>query len=293
MQEARILRETEDIYSPIGWIHELLMHENPIFTSTQRILFTKLNLLYGNNETGKTTLTNWLAGCFDSTFLNRWEKQRIRVEVTFLNPDLQKIELRVGGDGSLKYGINGATVPFNPIGLRIIKIPQLFSYFNGEDDLLSLASTLCVPPNVVRNLADEINTYPKATVRNLRFECVDESGRSRLRADVHGTARGLAVEQLSAGEGERIVFEFAAAAARVSGRYTPTLLIIDGLGVIDKFFDVFSDHLLDPDNRFQTIMCMARGVLDLDALQWKGWEVVRMSGQAPMIVMTQRLRGDQ
>jgi hypothetical protein len=86
--------------------------------------------------------------------------------------------------------------------------------------------------------------------------------------------------------------EFATAAARVSGRYTPTVLILDGCPsiIFEGFFDFYSHHLLDPDNQFQTFMCIPSRNLDLDRVRWNGWEVIRTVGSFKDIVVNQELR---
>ena len=62
LQEARISRERQGLYIPVGWIFELIVHHAPIFRNDQVFLLAKLNLLVGNNMTGKTAISEWLAG---------------------------------------------------------------------------------------------------------------------------------------------------------------------------------------------------------------------------------------
>jgi len=268
--------------------------ENPLFKPGQSIRLAKLSLVFGDNATGKTALTEWLAGCFDISFLDRWRRQgspTINIRLSFLNPELQTVDLHAESDNILEYRINGRPVPFNPMGIRIIRLGDARSV-QDDDDLNLLSRVLRLPGPVVRNLADEIHAFPHARIRNIRFEPDSETGVMRLYADVHGTAPGLTLRALSGREVERVFMEFATAAARVAGRYTPTLLILDGYPLIlfSGIFEFYSHHLLDPENQFQTIMCIPSQALDLDALRWKGWEVMRTSGRRPSIAVTQELR---
>jgi hypothetical protein len=292
LQEARVMREIQGLYSPIGWVHELTVYENPLFASGQKVRFAKLNLFFGGNETGKTALTEWIAGCFDCSYLACWSREgsrSIHVSLSFLNPEAHQIDLRVKESGALQYHINGNEISFNPMGLRIIRPREL--QFSGDDDLGALASALSLHYPIVRNLVQEIHAFPYAHVRNIRFE-KGEDGLMRLVADVDGTVPGLRRGMLSRGKVEQVFLEFATAAARVSGRYAPTLLILDGcpLFLYEGIFDYYSHHFLDPDNQFQTIMCIPSRELDLDALRWKGWEVVRTIGCRPEIAITQEPR---
>jgi hypothetical protein len=173
--------------------------------------------------------------------------------------------------------------------MRIVRLTEV-RLSEKEDDLALLSRSLDVPPPVVRNLIEEIHAFPYARMRNLRFEL--EDGVNTLYADVDGTVPGLSLRSLSGRETERVFLEFATAAARVSGRHAPTLLILDGcpLIIFEGLFDFYSHHLLDPDNQFQTMLCIPSRRLDLDSLKWKGWEVIRTVGQKGAISVTQELR---
>ncbi len=294
LHEARVMREVQGLYSPIGWIHELKINENPLFVNGQIIRFAKLTLLFGNNDSGKTALTQWVAGCFESTFLERWKSVHssvVHVSLSFLNPKLNNIEVIVDGDRVLNYRIQGEKVPFNPMGLRIIRLTAV-RFKKDDDDLKVLSKALSLPPQSVRNLIEEIHKFPHARVKNIKFEADEEDGTINLYCDAAGTVPGLPLHSISGTAVESVFFEFATAAARVSGKYLPTLLILDGCPIfhLDHFFDVYSKHLLDPENQFQTIMCIPSRRLDLDSLRWKGWEVVRTSGKIPSITLTQDLR---
>ncbi|RSL18654.1 hypothetical protein EDE15_4248 [Edaphobacter aggregans] len=73
------------------------------------------------------------------------------------------------------------------------------------------------------------------------------------------------------------------AAARVSGVYTLTLLILDGCPsiVFEGFFDFYSHDFLDPENHFQTLMCIPTRSIDPDNIRWNGWQIVHMEGKDP------------
>lgn len=69
-----------------------------------------------------------------------------------------------------------------------------------------------------------------------------------------------------------------------------SLAFAHGLVIFEGIFDFYSHHLLDPENQFQTIMCIPSRSLDLDALKWKGWEVIRTTGRPPSVSVSQELR---
>src|SRR5262249_31379247 len=151
-------------------------------------------------------------------------------------------------------------------------------FSDDTDHLAMVAEMLGLATDEVVRLIDEVHAFPHAHIRNVRF--VQEDGVHILYADVDGTVPDLPLGALSGREAERVIIEFATAAARVSGRYGPTLLILDGCPALffDGIFSYYSHHLLDPENQFQTIMCIPSRDLDLDAVRWCGWEVIRMVG---------------
>ena len=292
LQEARVRRELQGLYSPIGWLHEVAMLENPIFKIGQKIRLSKLNLIYGENESGKSALTEWIAGSFDIKYLRRWWNRQsgpLHVQLSYLNPQLNFIDFRVTSRTKFEVKIGEHAVPFNPIPVRFIRLHD--AYLRFDDDLLNISHNLRLSPQIVRNLVDEIHAFPHARIRNIQFK-KDEQGNRTLYSDVEGTVPGLSLGMLSGRERERVFMEFATAAARVSGRYTPTMLILDGCPLIlfESFFDFYSHHLLDPDNQFQTLMCIPSRELDLERVRWNGWEVIRTIGHSKNIVISQELR---
>ena len=173
-------REVQGLYSPIGWIHELTLLENPTFKPGQKVRLSKLNLLYGENESGKSALTEWIAGSFDLAYLSRWWDRSsgpIHLRLSYLNPQLNTVEMSIESETHFKVQINDRAVPFNPIQVRFIKLSDF--RFPGADDLLSISDSLKLPVQIVRNLVSEIHTFQYARVRNLRFEA-NEDGITRF-----------------------------------------------------------------------------------------------------------------
>jgi hypothetical protein len=288
LQEARISRERQGLYIPVGWIFELIIRKSPIFQNDQVLRLAKLNLLVGENMTGKTAISEWLAGFFDSSFLKRWLRQHVKdlnLEMTFLNPSSHHLHLEINAQNSLSYRIDEKQVPFNPTTLRIIRLGEIRFRGDDEDDEAAIARILKMPPAIIRNLMEEVHRFRHAKVRNLRFEQDAETGTRRLYADVAGTVPGLPLHALAGREVERIFIELATAAARVSGVHTPTLLILDGCPsiVFEGFFDFYSHHFLDPENHFQTLMCIPTRSINPDSIRWNGWQIVHTEGKDPNV----------
>jgi hypothetical protein len=293
LQEARIARERQGLYVPVGWLFDLTIGNNPLFERNQKLRLAKLNFVFGSNMTGKSALAEWIAGVFDPGFLRRWQlegSKPIDLQLTFLNPSSHCIRMQVNSNKSLACAVDGQPVPFNPIPLKIFQLKNI-TLGDDEGDDIVLSRNLQLPPLIIENLFEEVDMYPHSKVKNLHYKDDEETGRRCLHADVEGTVPGLPLHCLSGREVERIFIELATAAARAAGRYTPTLLILDGCPSIlfEGFFDFYSHHLLDPENHFQTLLCVPTRNFNFDSLRWNGWEVFHTTGRAPNVSIRQGL----
>lgn len=279
LHEARVRGEVLGLYPPVGWVHEVQVASSGIFSPGATARFGKLTLLMGDNATGKTALWEWITGAFDVERLWRWRSPRtpIDVRVTFWRPVPTLVRFRTSESGAIRYEIDGRDVPFNPIPFRAICLQNVGFGSTEEDDTQLIGRKVGLPTWMVESLVDEVNRFQYAHVHNLHFEHEERGG--VLYLDLDGGARDKPMRLLSGREIERVMIEFATAAARVCGRYCPTVLVLDGPSITFKgWFDYYSHHVLDAENQFQTIMCVPTRTLDLAAIRWQGWDVVRTEG---------------
>ena len=198
-----------------------------------------------------------------------------------------KIGISIDEQDKLRYSLNGASIPFNPINYHVIfprEEPRRYIQDEpGRDDLCHFSNVFSMDESVIEQIACEVNLFPHTKAKNLRF--VSEDGYRHLRLDFDGTVPGLIFTLLSGREQETVLLEFATAIARVSGRHTPTLLVLDGFISIffSGWFEYFSHHFLDPENQFQTLLTAPRTNFNLDSLRWNGWEVVQLAGNPPRV----------
>lgn len=310
LHETRILREHQGLYTPIGWLYEIKIGKNPVFRANQSIKFAKLNLFIGANGTGKTAVLDWLSVAFGNPIedWNRVNYEKTQIELAYLNPEDQAISMTTDGQGNTYFKVNDECVGMNPILMRTIRPTELER--NRIDDRDRLAHCLGIRSCDVDGLIAEIHRFPHSHIRKARFEpdptsneadedaestsCGgDQVNRLVLRLDLTGTVPGLSLMQLSGGECVIVIVEFAAALARISGRYAPTLLMLDCLVrcmTLDEWVQRFYHHLADPSNQFQTFLCAPDGGLEHTESRWQGWEVIRTHGQAPECEITQKPR---
>lgn len=281
LQENRIVREVQGLFAPIGWVHKLDFLEGPVFRRNQSVTLAKLNLFFGENGAGKTALTDWIQGPFNLPHIFRWSSARdlpLRYQVTYLDPHPKVLDCTLTATGDVDFLFDGKPLPFIPPLMKVFQLGRI-SRAHRPDDLEWLSRVLSLDPSIVRNLVEEIHSFPHSHIRNLRW--AEDEGRIVLILDSDGSPPQLSLGALSGREIERVLLEFITAAARATGRYFPTLLVLDGCPTIffKGLFEFYSHHLLDPGNQFQTIMCIPTQSLDLNAVQWSGWEVVRFQSE--------------
>lgn len=294
LHEARIAREHQGLYSPLGWFHSTRIRKSPIFKSNESFILAKLNLIIGNNGTGKSGLCEWMGGLFDISFLERWRApaSSLDYDLTFFVPREVEVGLELTNNDSILYRVDGKRAPVNPFKINLIfprresrrLIPE-----EENDDLLHVAGVLKIDPSVVESVVEEIHNFRHAKIGNIHFKSKDNTRIMYL--DVDGTTPGLSFGALSGREQERVFIEFSSALARYCGRYAPTLLLLDGFVSIffDGWFDYYSHHFLDPDNQFQTILTIPTQDIDLKKVRWNGWQVLRTSGHPPECMIEQEL----
>jgi hypothetical protein len=293
--EAGIAREVQGVAAAGGWFQELCIRNSPIFARDTIIRLAKLTLVVGGNESGKTAVCEWLAGFADIHHISRWRHPGgrgypIDVNLRYYDPEGKTLGMLIDDTGRVRFSDNGFGVPVSTHPMKIL-YPKPVHDDRGLNDLQLVASWLAIDEVIVMNLCDEIQSSTSAWVRNIRFE-PDEDSVVRLRADVHGTAPGLTLSCLSAGESQMVLLELATVAARAYARHVPTMLILDGaMTVLDRrAFEHQARHLADANSLFQTIVVVPTVDMDVAELEWLGWEVVRTQGRPPNVVVEQSIR---
>jgi hypothetical protein len=294
LQEARIAREQGGLHAPFRWLHELRLIQTPLTSANQKVLFGKLNLVVGANDTAKTAICEWISAFSTLEWLKRWRhgaraRYPIVAELAYFDPEPHVATVTIGCDGSLAFQIDGRDLPLCPLAMRVVfpRSRRDATKTQDLDDLQLVSKLLSLDPAVCRNLAVHVNQDHDSTVQNIHF--VAEDGRVGLQADVEGTAKGLSFQGLSGGEQDRILMEFTLALCRAMGGQQATLLILDPcLASLDgTWFERYSSRLSNPRNPFQTIAAIP--TLDFDAakLRWLGWEIIRTEGSPPNVLFDQ------
>lgn len=279
LHEARISRELGDIVAPFGWIEELELKSNPLFTLPALIRFAKVNVLVGKNGTGKTALCEWIVGTLDSRSMRSWHRRKGKsaLEYVLKYSDVvqHSVTVRVLGS-AFSFEVDGRETPYNPLAFSVVMLRDVWG--RRMSTVRRLALQLGVEPIVIRNLAPEIDRNPGAPAKNLKIR-----GSDIVSVDVEDTLPGLSYGDLSGYEKVCVDLEFAIALARVTSAFRPTLLILDvpisGLG--EAMVQRYLDRLQSRESQFQTMI-----VIPHEPLRWIGWQVIRFEGQPPAATVT-------
>jgi energy-coupling factor transporter ATP-binding protein EcfA2 len=288
LHEARIAREQGGINAPAGWFHELELSESPIFVANTRIRFGKLTVVVGGNGSGKTALCEWLAGLGDPSQLRRWdhpreEQPKLKMQVTYFDPMVKHARIEVTDKDVIQYYFENREVPFYPLKLGLVRLPQYFIREQHEDDnrdeLQLVSDILKVSTSTVRNLIPYVNRHNQGSVKNLRL--VDTHDGFTLLADHEGESVARCFRKTSDSQRGKTLIELCVAMARFSAEFLPTILMIEGgiLSFDSKNFTKYAEYLLSSEHHFQTILMLIEAPR-IESIRWSGWEFARLLGES-------------
>lgn len=280
LHEHRVQKELLGVSPTIGWIDEFEILQSPLFEPCAKVKLGKLNLLFGDNAVGKTTFGRFLGGIFDINKLKHWfapGENDLDFQIKYFNPDPISIKLSISKDFPIRYEINGLASSRIPISCHVVTVPEFDEPYEVNDKAY-ISRILNYPEWEITDLAKAINAYPHSHLVNYRFENNEEYEGITLRVNLRDTEYPERVFQNLATTEKKLVFiDFAMAAARKSSKMEPTLLVLD-CNFMDgvKHFEKLANQLLAPENNFQTILTMRINGININDVQWRGWEVIRL-----------------
>lgn len=290
LTEAQVHRAQTDIHSPMGWFHELVIHESPIFAEHTRIRFGKLTVVVGNNASGKTAICEWLSGLTDPAVLWRWnppKRKTVRLELTYFDPTRQNARVEISQAGTIQYFVNGKQVPFYPWRMGIVRLPNfIIQEHNAQDEVELVSDILSVHPSIIRNLIPRVNEHNEGCLEDVRVE--NQCGTNKLMSHWKDDKRPYCFRLLSGSQQSRLLIELSVAIASFSSEFMPTILMLDGVNTLDPSnFARYADYLSAPNHHFQTIMLLVRSPRATGQERWAGWESVRFLGTEAGVTVDQ------
>lgn len=292
LREAQVAREQCGLGPTIGWFHELCIRSSPVFMQDSKIRLGKVTIIVGNNGSGKTAVTEWLASLADPSALGRWScphGDHLVLEVSYFDPVAQRLRIEVPGRGLVRYFLRDEEVPFLPFKLGLVRLPHYSLDGIGrsdENELALIGDVLQMHTSTVRNLVPHVNRRNEGWIRDLEIHDMGRS--SRVCALHEGEMSPLSVTEMSDAQRAKLLVELCVAAARFSSRNVPTILMIDGgTAVFDSAnFGRYVDYLMSAEHHFQTVIMRVREPPRRHTA-WSGWEFVRLSGSVADVSVDQ------
>jgi len=286
--EFKIAREHGAMLHPFGWIESLHIIDAPVFKSDQKITFSNVNVIVGNNGVGKTTICEWLSALKDSAFLARWGAyakgpdriyEDVRVSIDLRSPDQHQVAFHIS-DGRMTFWLDGQQAPFSPIGYEVVSLIREHRR-NGHsvDDHVYIGRCLGIDEITAQGLADYISENPGIFLKGAewRDEAEDDDAgaeiKRRLYCDLPDVKRPF--QGLSSGETGAVLLDLAIARAKILSSFRPTLLMFDvgSFSMGEPFLSMFLGALSAPDTPFQSVVVTTE--LE-DSTTWGGWQVIRL-----------------
>lgn len=270
LHESKVAREIGQPVCPFGWVEELEVITSPIVRTPMRIRFGKATIFRGENGSGKTTVSRYLESASFPEVISSWlqstpSTERHEYKVIYRRPEHHCLDVSLEA-GRLTYRLDGSEVPFNPVPIGVVRLPQ--SALKGMGPFISdLARVFDLAPTLIRQALGSLSIRLPGIVQKLRVADDDH-----IEISTDGLKfRGF--ESLSGGEQKMFLLECGIALAQFLASYHSTLLILDdGLhGLEQERRAEYLNRLNAPGNFFQTIL------IDVGVMQdiaWGGWQYV-------------------
>lgn len=293
LHEQRILREMNGLPITLGWVEEITVKRSPIFQGNVSLNLGKMNILVGENGSGKSALLEWISGFNETRYLERWLKgsekgTAISFGMKYYDPLPHSVNMEITKDQRIKYEYDGKDSILNPSFIKVVYLEE-YRIKPGNDDLETFSTIFNISPELVFNVLVEMNNFRYRKVSDLRFENVD--AQYLLKCSVDGTVPNMHFRNLSGREQQRVFIEFACAIARYYSNYSPTILVLDHIAIyFEEWFEYYKDHFFNSESAFQTIVSIPIQNQNFDKIKWLGWSIVRLNGRAPNTRISNNIR---
>jgi hypothetical protein len=302
LHEASIARKHRGIYAPLGWLHELRITGGSLFKTPAKIRFGQVSFLAGGNESGRSSLCEWLTAISDPTWgLRRWrnrygDDQPLCFEVTLFNPAKITVGVQVLESAKIRFHLNGQEVPFNPISTRFFTITEVNKgrvadhekeAWNTWSDLQRISSAIHIDATALENILPDVGNVERSVQKiwieepqQVSSEMSDgDISRSQLMVKLKHQGFSLHFSQLSSSEQALVLIEIGIALASFSANYVPTVLVLDGFSVFDdRRRAEWVDYFSSANHLFQTIIEVVSEGGKLDLHLRPSWQAVSLVG---------------
>lgn len=285
LHESKIAREIGQPVCPFGWVEEIEILDSPIVQTPLKIRFGKATIFIGENGSGKTTVSRYLEGASLPEAMSEWLQpslatQQHAYKLVYRRPEPHSLEVCLEG-GRITYRLDGLEVPFNPLPIGIVRLPQ--AALKGMGPFVrDLANVFDLRPTLMRQTLNSLSIELPTLIQKVRVADDDHIEVSK------DGVKFRAFETLSGGEQKMFLLECGIALAQFSAGYHTTLLILDdGLhGLDQRHRGRYLNRLNAPGNLFQTVLIDVGIMPDI---AWGGWQYVDFESKDELLVRTKDL----
>jgi hypothetical protein len=247
LHEAYLAHEMRGLVPPHGLITEITIHQGLGALATRSVSLAMLNVVVGDNNTGKSILLDLIASAARQGPLGdrQWSGD-LAADIQWFDPQPHTLRLQAH-DSGLQFHLDHKQVPFLPAPYRpvIVRTPRRrLSGLRDWAELLDLNS------HAFLNLLREVPNRVRGEISGV--EIINGSPQIHLRSwPEHVRLEGNPGNAAT----WTVLFETAIALAQVHSQAGPTLLLLDDFGgffhpaMVEKMF-----HLLTGASKgFQTV----------------------------------------
>lgn len=277
LHEHLIRTELLDLAVPYSWIREVEVLSSSLFVPNTRLVLGRLTLFTGPNNSGKSSLCEWIAGAASAESVGRWKTSFPSNAVTEVvircnRPEPVEMRLRMLPNGMSDFSIDGRPYPTNPLRINVLRVNRSTMIESASlDDIADIAHQLGEPDGAVEKLVPRIVEYGTGWLRVAHIEMSGTTRRLVARTKVSDWDLGY--RQQGGAERVRTVIEFAIVLAKMTARYSPVLLVLDEMleNLDQRSLAQLVADLAEFCGELQVIVVLPSGREEGALANWQGW----------------------
>lgn len=280
--EFLISQEIGDYAYPSFWINGIEIEPNDILKNGFKFELAKVNLIFGDNGTGKSTIVELLYEAFTRDILERWKDKSFIMHIDFANTVFGKVTVNIHGNHIVYIRDNQkerlASIPYIIRTIFFHEDDLNGSRYTGMDDMREISQYFNIDVPLLEDIINTTSYNNALFIKSLRIRKVRSNPYvvNNLmvvrKDDVNNELWSF--NQLSGGEQKMVVFDIIISYLMKVSKYVPTLFLVDTRFIYGLDVCVIKEYLellQSAEAHFQTIMVSHTKWKDID---WEGWNIM-------------------
>jgi hypothetical protein len=233
--EKRVDLLNKGINPNSGVITKLIIKNLGLLISPMTIEFGNSTLIFGNNSTGKTLITDFLSSLDDSSKIEKWKGRRNKgssnVKLEYYDSSTKTYEINYSLRNLVSYSFNNSIVPtiLSPFHSFVFKNDFLGEFYDSESVIASLAKYFELKEEELTSLINYLNKQNKEFINEIVIE------NNELIIMMTTKSPELRFQALSTGEKYRVIIEIGLRLADYYSKHKSVIVILEhtSLGTLD------------------------------------------------------------